>query len=351
MNTRVFPANSFNSAVGQSACIVCCTSVGCRWKWLSAELGESTREWYFFHDNPKTRLERWLPRFGLAAIRASWQAVSTAKRRHAKLLITGNATLTFWCALFAALRNLTIEQIAVSFHLHKLPSGLMYSLARWAYGRVQRFVVHSRCEKQLYGEYFGLPLGRFEMQHWGGETPEYQPAKPLEAGEYICAIAQGKQDYRTLLAAMSTLPDIPLVIVVPRKHAIARPHLPNVQLRVGLSPVQTMNVLKHSRFLVMPLCPHDSLCDPGLLVAAMHLHKAFVAADLPSISDYAFHNSNGVLYKPHNPKALAAAIRDLWDDVLKCEVLGENGKGYAEAFCSQDSTRKYYQRLLSRRGV
>ncbi len=351
MKTRVFVPGDRGLAQSPPACVVCCTPVGCRSKWLSTELAQLDRQWYFYHDEPKAPRARWQRSRRLAAIRASWQAIATAKRHHADLLITGRANLTFWCAFFALVQRVHVTHFAVSFHLRQLPRGLNFLWAQWVYGTVQKLIIHSRAERQLYSEYFGIPPGRFEMQHAAGDLPTYAPDYPLEAADYICAIARSPQDFATLLAAIAHLPHIPLVIATPYHHWLGPRRPPNVKLHTRCSTATMMNLLKFSRFLVMPLHPHQDLCDYGLLVAAMQLGKAIVTTDSLAVSDYAFQDSNAVLYPARNVAALTHSLAELWRDVLKSEVLGQNGQEYAQAFCSQASTRKYYQRLLARHGI
>jgi len=92
-------------------------------------------------------------------------------------------------------------------------------------------------------------------------------------------------------------------------------------------------------------------CHPGSLVAAMRLGKTFVTANLPNISDYAFDNSNAILYEAENPESLASAIQSLWSNLIKCEILGGNGQEFATTFCSRASIRRCFSQLLTRRGL
>lgn len=351
MKTRVFVPGDRGLIQPPSSCVVGCTPVGCRSKWLSAELNQLDRRWYFYHDEPSTAWERWLRSRRLTTLRTSWQAIATVKRQHADLLITGRPSLTFWCAFFALIQRVNVTHFAVSFHLRYLPRGLNFFWAQWAYNNVQKLIVPSRAEKQLYSEYFGIPPARFEMQHAAGDIPAYAPDYPLEPQDYVCAIARSPQDIPTLLTAIAQLPHIPLVIATPQYHWFGPPLPPNVTLYTRCSTAKMMNILKFSRFLVMPLYAHQDLCDSGLLVTAMHFGKAIVTTHAPTVSDYAFHDSNAVLYPAQTPKALAQSLADLWGNILKAEVLGKNGQEYANAFCSQASTRKYYQRLLLRHGI
>ncbi|MDX2244728.1 MAG: hypothetical protein NW224_28980 [Leptolyngbyaceae cyanobacterium bins.302] len=351
MNTPVWFPRGFVPTAGRVPCIVCCTSANENWQERSDALDRKTRQWYFCTDQPTGFWDRLIRYPNLATLRASWQAIQLVKRNRAGLLVTSHPTITFWCAVFATLQNVRVDHVALSFYLPKLPHNIAGVLAQLAYSTVNKFIVHSRAERQIYSEYFGILPSRFEMQHWGGELPPVHPSKPLESGEYICAISEQPQDYPTLLAAIATLPEIPLVLVVPCRQAISAKIPPNVTIRRGLSAANRMNILHYSRFMVLPARNSQIPCDHQVMVAAMQLGKAFVVSNLASVNDYAFHHSNAVMYEPSNPESLAQAIHDLWNNLIKCEILGTNGKEFAETFCSQTATQEHFQRLLFRRGL
>lgn len=350
MNTPVFSSRRSVPIAGKLPCIVCCTPTAKSWQFQLHELDDKSRQWYFCDAEPISLLEQLIRRPNLALIRASWQAIQLVKRSRADLLVTSNPDITLWCALFASLQNIRVDHVASSFYLPRLPRGIWGILAQLVYSTVDKFIVHSRAERQVYSDYFGIPMSRFEMQHWGGNTPS-QPTEPLEPGEYICAMSNQPQDYQTLAAAIASLPNIPLVLLLPQGKRLWADIPPNVTLRVGLSKAQQANILRHSRFLVLPARYPYTPCDHQTLVMAMQFGKAIVISDLPSVSDYAFHNSNAVVYQPADPPSLARTIEDLWKDVVKCEILGANGQEFAEAFCSQTATFEHFQELLLRRGL
>lgn len=351
MTMSTYSSRSAVTTAGKCPRIVCCTTANDNWQQLPVLLSEKPRQWYFCTDRPGGLLEKLVRRPNLALIRASWQAIQQVQRQRADLLVTSHPTATFWCAIFAALQNVRIDHIALSFYLPQLPHGMSYVLAQWAYSTVTKLIVHSKAERQFYSEYFGIPSARFEMQHWGNGLPSPQPIAPLQPGEYVCAISERPQDYQTLMAAIARLPHVRLIIVVPRGRTITTRLAANVVVMTGLSAANRMNLLRHSRFLLLPSRNAYDPCDHQTLVAAMRLGKAFIAPNTPNVSDYAFHNANALLYQPSNPESLAQAIDTLWQDVIKCEILGANGQEFVTAFCSDASTRHYFQQLLIRRGL
>ncbi len=323
--------------------IVCCTPYfGDSWQWFAAQLdGGSPQQWLFFNDKPQSAIEK-IRKPNLSMVRASLQAVQTAKRLNAKLLITHDPRVTFWCALFANLLQLKTEHIAYSFNFPELPRGLKYHWMKWAFAiNVRQFIIYSKMEKQLYSDYFNIPIDRFEVVLWSVGTPTVQPDTPLEAGDYICAIGGNARDYATLMTAMSRLPDIPLVAIV-RNNSLTHIDVPpNVRVHVELPTPHAMNILQHSRFMVLPLKGTEVPCGHVTLVAAMHLGKAFVITNSTGVSDYALHDHNSLTCKAFNADALADAIQHLWQDPGKAEQLGANGKHFAQQQCSEASARQH----------
>jgi hypothetical protein len=272
------------------------------------------------------------------------------KRQRANLLITAEPYLSLWCTLFAAFQGVKIHHIAWSFHFLTLPQGPLSWLMQWAFPQIQQFTIHSRTDKQLYADYFGISPARFERVHWSVTIPNALPAEPLIPGDYGCIVVRSRQECQTAIAALQDLPNIRMVIVT-EPHCLRGLAIPaNILLLTNLSSNSRLNVLQYSRVVVVPLSDKQPCCDYELLVTAMQFSKALITADVPCISDYAFHNSNAILYPSDRPEALTQAIYDLWHDPNKCNFLGSNGKGFAETFCSETAVQSCFHQFLVRKG-
>lgn len=330
--------------------IVCCVPSPSD-RWLQIIAHEPTpRHWYVCNDHPQFRLEQWLPH-SWRSLLTSWRAIQTVKQQRANLLITADPYLSLWCTLLAALQGVKVYHIAWSFHFLTLPQGPLSWLMQWAFPKISQFTVQSRTDKQLYGEYFGIPDTRFERIHCCVPTADPLPATPLISGEYVCAVVRSRQDCQTLITALERLPTIPVVLLTEPK-CLRGLFLPaNISPQTRLSSNARSNILQHSRFLVAPLSDYQPCCDYELLVTAMHFSKALITTDLACTRDYAFHNSNAMLYPSHHPEALTQAIYDLWNDPIRCDFLGENGKGFAATFCSETALHRYFHQLLVRKGL
>ena len=331
--------------------VVFCSTAIADWDWLPDSLLARCRQWYFSADSVHIPWYAQVPWLGLHRIRASWRAIRCLHRHRGGLLITGDAESTFWCAFFALLLRVPVYHVALSFRLPRFPRGVRALCSQWIYAGVDKLIVHSRAEQYLYSQELGISRRRLGMTYWGSAPLPVQPATPLVSGEYVCVWADVGVDYSVLKAAIAALPHIRFVVVTGDRGRVALSPLPNVQIYRAASTAQQLNVLYHARFLVQPLSSAYHPCDYQTLVAAMHVGKALILPDLPTVSDYAFHNANALLYPLGNADALAIAIQTLWTDVVRCEILGTNGQDFARTFCSEATRLKDFQPILLQAGL
>src|SRR5439155_5483278 len=141
--------------------------------------------WSHHNAVPANWLERRKRNSNLAQARNAWQAVRSARRERARLLISHGPGTTFYVALFAWLTGLRIPHVAWSFNFNEPPRGLNRRLMSRAFRGVDRFIVYSEAERAIYADTFGLPAPRFERLLWGAAEPEIaNPDTPLIQGDY-----------------------------------------------------------------------------------------------------------------------------------------------------------------------
>ena len=331
--------------------IVCCTAFTKQsWKWFAPELSGENLHWHFYYYQPKGLFEKYVKHPNLTMIRTCREAVLTVKEQGAKILFTHDPAVSFWCALFVKQLGVEVEHIAYSFNYPKLPRGVKRSLMTAAFADISRFVVYSTMEKQLYHEYFGIPLERIDVCLWSVGQPEVQPDTPLETGDYICAIGGNARDYHSLMVAMEQLPDIPLVLVA-RPENLKNLDIPtNVKVRVNIPKPHAYNIIKHSRFMVLPLSGSEVPCGHVTLVAAMHLGTAFAITNSDGVRDYAIEGHNALTCEAFSPDSLVQTIRNLWNNPEMCRELGQNGLKFAQENCSETSALRHLRNMLVQRG-
>ncbi|GEM_PF-447374 len=337
---------SGNASANSPSIVFCAPYVNDNWKWFTHVIGEDGIRWYFFHDKPRGLLEKYIKRPNLSRIRACLEAILFAKKHNVKLIVSHEARFAFWCAFFAKWLGVQIEHISSSFNFTELPQGLKRTIMASAYTNVSQFIVHTKGEEQLYSDYFDIPIERFKTILWSDACHEVSPEEPLELGDYIGALGSNMRDYRSLMEAMEKLPDIKLILVA-SPDSLKNLRIPsNVKVISGIPYPHAMNILKYSRFMVLPLQGSEIRCGHVTLVAAMYLGKAFIATKSSGIADYVLDNYNAIACEPFAPDALAEAIRALWDDPEKCQQIGENGRQFAEKYCAVDIAVQHWRHLL-----
>ncbi|KAM3114181.1 glycosyltransferase family 4 protein [Phormidesmis sp. 146-33] len=331
--------------------IVCCTPFfEENWRWFSEEFDRQQFRWTFFNDRPQGAIETAIRRPNLSMIRACWQAVVYVKKHQVQLLVTHDPRVSFWCAVFVSLLQVKTDHIAHSFNFPALPRGLKYHCMKWAFANISQFMVYSTFEQTLYRDYFGLAIERIKVVFFGASKPQFLSDEG-DREDYICAIGGNSRDYPTLIQALETLPNIPTILVV-RPDNLEKLKLPShVKALVNIPFPKAMSILKHSRFMVLPLKGSEVPCGHVTLVAAMHLGKTFIVTDSHGVSDYAHHEDNAILCNPFDPDGLADAIAALWNDPKKCQRLSQNALGFVEKHCSEESTLSDFRQLLAERGL
>ena len=197
-------------------------------------------------------------------------------RGQASLLFSIEPKITARCAIGMRIRRVQTPHIAWSFNFSTLPRGLTHRLMTAAFKDVDRFIVHSTIERQIYADYFDIEPERIDVLLWGvGEPQAESPAMPFQPGDYICAVGGNGRDYKTLFAAMKHIPEITLHAVLRPNNIVGLEIPPNVQLHINIPREQANNILAYSRFMVLPLASAKIPCGHVTLVAAMYLKKGY----------------------------------------------------------------------------
>ena len=323
--------------------IVCCSEISDpNWRWIEPHLPDTEMKLELV-GRPTRSIFSWFNRFNLDRLRTSLTAIRVARRSRARVLVTQGPTLAAWCALIARIIGFRIPILAHSFNFTALPGPLKRSVFRLAFSSIERFVVYSKVEREIYSKCFGIPLDRFDFVRWGVRTPTVSTLRgQAEVAEYVSAIGGNARDYRTLIDAAWILPDIRFSLVVRPDSLTGLKLPPNVTVYTNIPLDQTMEVLSRSRFMVLPLINSEVPCGHVTLVAAMHLGKAFIITDSLGIRDYVRDGENAITVTAGSAEGLARATRRLWQDQDLCERLGENGRLFAAMNCSEDQIAQHF---------
>jgi glycosyltransferase involved in cell wall biosynthesis len=328
--------------------VVLCTPFGANWHWIIEEVGGKDVRWKYFSDDRKYSWQRYLKRPNFNTVIASLRAVLYAKRCNARLLITIDPRMGFWCGFFCRLVAARIDHFAFSFNFVELPRGWKRRLFSFGFQQIRGFRVHSTMERVLYSEYFGIPAERIEVLLWSVKIPEVSADSPVLDEPYVSAVGGNARDYGTLLGAAKILRAIPMVWVVRPENIAGLELPPHVHVLTNIPYNRAMNVMAHSRLTVVPLRDSQVPCGHVTLVSGMLLKKPLVATNSAGIADYVTDGWNGLLCQPLNAADLAAKIHTLWEDPEAARTLSVNGFRFANEHCSEQTIRDDLATLLFR---
>jgi glycosyltransferase involved in cell wall biosynthesis len=237
--------------------------------------------------------------------------------------------------------------MALSFNFVELPSRWKKGLLAFGLRRVDRFTVFSVVERNLYARAFSLPIERFDFVYWGVRVPRVATFQLPQMADYVSAIGGNARDYRTLVEAARLTPEISYALVV-RPSSLEGISIPaNVSVHVNLALDSTMGLLKHSRFMVLPLDSSEVPCGHVTIVAAMHLERAMIITASSGVEDYVENGANALTVPLGDVPALVTAIRRLWNDRLLCDDLAKQGKRFASTHCTEENIAAQFQCQLS----
>lgn len=107
-------------------------------------------------------------------------------------------------------------------------------------------------------------------------------------------------------------------------------------------------VLSNAHIVALPTTYGEGV--PKILIEAASCGRAIIATDVPGCREIVRHNENGLLVPPHDPKALADALKVLVEDAERRAKMGARGREIVEAEFSEEivvkQTMEVYKKLL-----
>lgn len=230
-----------------------------------------------------------------------------------------------------------IPVIAWLFNVGTCHDGLRRKFSKYGMQHIDRFVVHTRRECQIYSEWMGLPIERFEF------VPYQVPHIPVIHAEeteqpFITALGSAHRDFPTLFKAVEKL-NLP-TIVASGKAALEGLVLPvQVQAPLGIKKAGCLRLAQQARINVIPLVPNDKVTAAGqvTIVEAMRMGRAIISTRCLGTEDYIIDGETGLLVEPHSVEAMTEAIDRLWNDEALRRRLGQAAQQYAAAHFSDEA--------------
>jgi glycosyltransferase involved in cell wall biosynthesis len=317
------------------------------WTWLSEEYKDrKDLAWYNYSSRglsiPKKIPARESIGRGISALRATLNA-----RFSDAILVSHGPRPSMYTGLFAKRIAPETPHLALSFTFTNLPQGKQLSVMRHAYKQPTKFVCYSTMERQLYADYFDIPIESIDMIYWSVNAPTFnQDEPPFEQGRYICALGTEGRDYKTLFAAMKKLPNIKLVVVATAK-SIEGIEVPNNVKVVNNIPLSTaFNILAHSEFMVLPLRDKNVTCGHSSIVSSMFFKKSILITNAPTVYDYIENEKTGLFFEPQDVSDLVRKIESLWDNPAGTILMNEAAYQFAHTNCTEKSAFNYFNQFM-----
>ena len=316
------------------------------WSWLQPiYFGEPAIEWQSVSTRHSAIMSK-LPGPHYGRVRAAFKVAAALRAGRADLLVTHGPYVSYYIEALGRRGRHSVPHLAFSFNFTDFPSGFRFDQMRRAFSNIDRFVVFSNMERQLYSERFGIPIERFTFVPWGVSPPIDTPVGRQLDQPYVAAAGGEARDYRTLCEAARRLPHVRFVIIV-RPNSLEGIDVPeNVTVHVNLPYRETWSLIWHSELALISLRSHLSPNGLVTLVGGMHLGKAQVVTDSVGLHDYLQDGENVRVVAPNDPAAFSEAITELLDDSALREKLGTSARTFAAERCSEKVTVEAFRRLV-----
>jgi glycosyltransferase involved in cell wall biosynthesis len=234
--------------------------------------------------------------------------------------------------------------VAWWFNVGVCYSGVKALLAQNTLKDINRFIVHTRCEGDMYSEWLGLPRERFEF------VPLQVREIPITYQEdtshpFIFSTGSACRDYPTLFEAAKKLNLRTVVVSGPRSlEGLTIP--PQVEAPFHLKKPDILRLGQEARINVIPMTKEGPTAGTVTIVEAMRMGRAVIATRRSGIEDYIKDGETGILVEPGSVDDLVQAIDKLWNDKELREKIGKQAYLYAAENFSDQAAGASLGRIL-----
>ena len=315
------------------------------WTWFKEKIKNQEKfSWEFFNPKPKSLVNRLIKKPNIARIVSCYKSVNSLEENNS-ILVSHLPDYSAWSSFFYR-KKYRIFHLAFSFNFTILPKGIKKSFMIQQFRKIDRFTVYSNFERQLYSEYFNIPIEKIDFIHIGLGVPK-ATQNPMMENDYICAIGGEGRDYKTLIETAKKMENIQFVIVT-RPENLRGLEIPNnVKVHYNIPIDDVFNIIKNSKFAIVPLLHSEVPCGHITMVNTMHLGKAQIVTDSEGIKDYIKNGYNGMTYEAGNSEQLKSRIIELLIDKEKLEKLEKNSFKFANEFCTETKNVNYFENILN----
>jgi glycosyltransferase involved in cell wall biosynthesis len=239
-----------------------------------------------------------------------------------------------------------VPVVAWLFNVGSCSSGIRRWLAQVSLDRIDRFVVHTRREQEMYSQWLGLPIERFEF------VPYQVPEISVDYEEntehpFLVALGSAHRDFSTLFEAVEKL-NLPTIVASGKRALEGFTIPPGVKTPFGIKKQDCLRLAQEARINIVPLLFQEEITAAGqvTLVEAMRMKRAIIATRCNGVEDYIKDGETGLLVEPHSTQDLVQAIDRLWNDAELRDRLGLNAGRYAAENFSDEAAGVALGRVL-----
>ena len=317
------------------------------WRWIEAVYPPDgpRLDWRFFNGTKRPGLES-LPGLHWGRIRASTQMRSLVASGWGDQIVSHGPYTSFYASALLSSQRRQLPHLAMSFNFTDLPPPRRFAMMRRGFRNIDRFVVFSRMERELYSGLFDIPIEKLDFLHWGVRPPLTEPLRRVIPDRYFVTMGGEARDYETLLAAARLLPAVRFVFIV-RPWSLVGMNVPdNVQVFINLPWEEAWSYVWHAEAALLPLRSSQTPNGHVTIVGGMHIGKAHVVTRSIGITDYATDGETALLVDERSPKQFAQSIQRMMDEPEMVRRFGNAARDFALANCTEQVTADYFRDYL-----
>jgi glycosyltransferase involved in cell wall biosynthesis len=316
------------------------------WPWIEPLYRDEPEiEWRSISTHRSPLLAR-IPGPHLGRLRAALAMRRIVASGRTDFIVSHGPYTSYYAEAVGRGRHRHIPHLAFAFNFTDIPGGYRLAAMRRAFSRIDRFMVYSTMERELYSDVFRIPIERFIFLRWGVAPPISQPGPREITGSYVAALGGEARDYATLCEAARKLPDVAFVLIV-RPHSLEGIDLPqNVTVHTNLPWDRAWSIVWHSDIAALPLRSKDTPNGHVTAVGTMHIGKAQIITDSVGIRDYATDEQTALLVRPGDSADFAGAIERLLGNADLRKRLGVAAKAFASEHCTEAVTVECFRKHL-----
>jgi len=268
-------------------------------------------QWVRLSGVPRNMLERVIKRPKLSRYRGAFEAAMAARHADRPVIISHMPRMSASVNRICRLVSPQAKHIAFSFNFTDLPAASDRDYLVNSFRGIDRFIVYSEYEREVYAKYFGIPIERIRRVFWTQDAPPVELTQRRVFDQpYLCAIGGEGRDFHCLVEAarISRLP----IAIVARPHSLLGLKLPdNVKVFSNLPLAETWGIAANSQGVVVPLLQPTTCCGQITIVSTMMLGLPLIASACHALDEYLGGDSVALTYRFGDPQDLANTMGQL----------------------------------------